>query len=439
MSEALIPPQSPEAEESLLGAMMLSEVAIANAAEVVAASDFYRESHATIYRAILGLYERGEPADIVTVVGELERTEELDGAGGRMAVAALAHGYPTVANAEHYARLVAEKAILRGLIRAGGEISRLGWEQAGDAPDLLNRAEQLVFDLGRSRNADFERVGTVLLERFAQLRHLYEAGTTITGTPSGFRELDKLTAGLQPGNLVILAARPSMGKSALALNIATNVALRHSLPVAVYTLEMSKYEVADRLGAAEAGIDLQRMRTAQMDAAEWGRLAEANGRIAQSMLEISDVGAPTIAEVRSKARRFVARHPNCGLLVIDYLQLMTAGLAENRTQDVSQITRNLKLLARDLNVPILALSQLSRALEARADKRPLLSDLRESGSIEQDADLVIFIYRDDYYDADSDRSGEAEIIVRKHRNGPIGTFRLAFRSRLAKFVDMAVG
>lgn len=437
MTEALVPPQDLDAEESLLGAMMLSEVAIANAAEEVAPTDFYRDRHATIYRAILALYERGEPADMVTVVGELERAEELDKAGGREGVRSLVHAYPTVSNAEHYARLIRDKATLRGLIRAGGEISRLGWEQAGDTSDLLNRAEQTVFGLTRSRSGDFEHIGGILAERFEQLKRLHEAGTTITGTPSGFLDLDRMTAGLQPGNLVILAARPSMGKSALALNIAANVALRRGLPVAVCTLEMSKHEVADRLGAAESGIELQRVRTAQMDAAEWNRLAEASGRIAQTALEIDDAGSSTIAEVRSKARRFVARHPNCGLIVIDYLQLMTAGITDNRVQDVSQITRNLKLLARDLNVPILALSQLSRALETRPDKRPLLSDLRESGAIEQDADVVLFIYRDDYYHDDSDSPGVAELIIRKHRNGPVGTTKLAFLSRLAKFSDLA--
>ncbi len=436
---ALVPPQSLDAEESVLGAMMLSSGAIAAVSEVVDAADFYRESHAKIYRAALSLYAKGEPVDAITLVDELEERGELEDVGGRARVHELAALVPTTANASHYAHIVREAAILRGLIRAGGEISRLGWEGIGEASDLVDRAEQIVFQLAQERaGGDFAHIEALLKESFERITALYESGSDITGVASGFRDLDRLTSGFQRGNLVVVAARPSMGKSAFGLGIAANIAVRHGLPVAVFTLEMSKAEVTQRLMCSEAKVESQRLRTGRLAAEDWPRLTAACDKLAKAPVFVDDTGSVTMMEIRSKARRLKSKHPSLGLVIVDYLQLMTSGTsAENRVQEVSQISRSLKLLARDLDIPILAMSQLSRAVEQRHDKRPILSDLRESGSIEQDADLVAFLYRDDYYNDESDQQGIAEVILAKHRNGPTDTVKLSFLKRFAKFADLA--
>src|SRR6266536_951190 len=376
---APVPPQNLEAEESVLGAMMLSPGAIGAVSEALDAGDFYRESHAKIYRAALALYAKGEPVDAITLVDELEERGELEDAGGRVRIHELAALVPASANAGHYARIVREMATLRRLIRAGGEISRLGWERPGDTTDLVDRAEQVVFDLSQGRvQGDFSHIEELLKESFERITALYEAGAEVTGVPTGFRELDKITSGFQPGNLIIIAARPSMGKSALALCIGTNLAVRHEIPVALFTLEMSKAEVTQRLMCSEGKVESQRLRNGKLAQDDWSRLTAACDKLMKAPIYVDDTGSTTMMDIRSKARRLKSQHPNLGLLVVDYLQLMTSGKdMENRVQEVSQISRQLKVLARDLDVPILAMSQLSRAVEQRHDKRPILSDLRE--------------------------------------------------------------
>jgi replicative DNA helicase len=436
---APVPPQNLEAEESVLGAMLLSPGAIGAVSEILDASDFYRESHGRIYRAAADLYGKGEPVDAITLVDELEERGDLEQVGGRVRIHELAALVPATANASHYARIVREMATLRGLISAGGEVARLGWERPGDTAMLVDRAEQVIFDLSQSRvTSEFSHIESLLKESFERITALYEAGADVTGVPSGFKDLDRLTAGFQPGNLIIIAARPSMGKSALGLCIAANLAVRHELPVALFTLEMSKTEVTQRLMCSEAKVESQRLRTGKLAVDDWPRLTAACDKLAKAPIYVDDSASITMMEIRSKARRLKSREPNLGLIVVDYLQLMTSGTnMENRVQEVSQISRNLKVLARDLDVPILAMSQLSRAVEQRHDKRPILSDLRESGSIEQDADLVAFIYRDEYYNDDSDQQGLAEVILAKHRNGPTDSIKLSFLKRYAKFADLA--
>ncbi len=438
-SAAPVPPQNLDAEESVLGAMMLSPGAIGAVSEILDAADFYRESHGKIYRAGLGLYARGEPVDAITLVDELEERGELGDAGGRVRIHELAALVPAAANAGHYARIVREMATLRGLIRTGQEIARLGWERPGETDALVDRAEQVLFELSQDRvTTEFAHIDQLLKESFERITQLYEAGADVTGTPSGFRDLDRLTSGFQPGNLIIVAARPSMGKSALGLCMATNLAVREAMPVGIFTLEMSKSEVTQRLMCSEAKVESQRLRTGKLAVDDWPRLTAACDKLAKAPIYVDDTGSINLMEIRSKARRLKSQEPNLGLIVVDYLQLMTSGTtAENRVQEVSQISRSLKVLARDLDVPILAMSQLSRAVEQRHDKRPILSDLRESGSIEQDADLVMFIYRDDYYNEESDQQGIAEVNVAKHRNGPTDSIKLSFLKRYAKFSDLA--
>jgi replicative DNA helicase len=442
VAEPQVPPQNLDAEESVLGAMMLSPAAIAAVSEVFTPDgrEYYRESHAKIYRAALALYAKGEPVDAITLVDELDERGELEGVGGKVRIHELAALVPASANAGHYAQIVKETATLRGLIRAGGEIARLGWERPGETADLVDRAEQVLFELSQEKaTSEFSHIETLLKESFERITQLYESGADVTGVPSGFRDLDRITSGFQEGNLVVIAARPSMGKSALGLGVAANLAVRKGVPVALFTLEMSKSEVTQRLMCSEAKVESQRLRTGKLSAEDWPRLTAACDKLAKAPIYVDDTGSITMMEIRSKARRLKSKHADLGLIIVDYMQLMTSGTsAENRVQEVSQISRSLKVLARDLDVPIVALSQLSRAVEQRHDKRPILSDLRESGSIEQDADIVMFIYRDEYYNAEeSDQQGLAEVIVAKHRNGPTDTVKLSFLKRYAKFSDLA--
>ncbi len=388
---APVPPQNLDAEESVLGAMMLSPGAIGAVSEILDAGDFYRESHAKVYRAALALYARGEPVDAITLVDALEERDELEDAGGRVRIHELAALVPATANAAHYARIVREMATLRGLIRSGQEIARLGWERPGEARDLVDRAEQVIFELSQARvTGEFAHIEALLKESFERITALYEAGEEVTGVPSGFRDIDKLTSGFQPGNLIIVAARPSMGKSGLALCMAANIAVRRETPVALFTLEMSKSEVTQRLMCSEAKVESQRLRNGKLAADDWPRLTAACDKLAKAPIYVDDTGSITMMEIRSKARRLKSKEPNLGLIVVDYIQLMTSGATvENRVQEVSQISRNLKVLARDLDVPVLALSQLSRAVEQRHDKRPILSDLRESGCLTGDSRVYL--------------------------------------------------
>src|SRR5215213_6983903 len=439
-STAPVPPQNLEAEESVLGAMMLSPGAIGAVSELLDGSDFYRESHAKMYRAAVDLYGKSEPVDAITLVDALEERGQLEEVGGRGRIHELAALVPATANAAHYARIVRELSTLRGLIRAGGQIAQLGWDRPGETTDLVDRAEQIMFELSQTRVAsEFSHIEDLLKESFERITKLYEAGEDVTGVPSGFRDLDRLTSGFQPGNLVIIAARPSMGKSAFGLCIAANIAMRSSVPVALFTLEMSKSEVTQRLMCSEGKVESQRLRTGKLAQDDWSRLTSACDKLMKAPIYVDDTGSLTMMDIRSKARRLKSSHDDLGLIVVDYPQLMTSGqTVENRVQEVSQISRQLKVLARDLDVPILALSQLSRAVEQRHDKRPILSDLRESGSIEQDADLVAFVYRDEYYNPDeTDQQGLAEVHIAKHRNGPTDTVKLSFLKRYAKFSDLA--
>ena len=420
--------------------MLGSAGPIASVSEIVTASDFYRASHGRIYDAVLALYSKGEPVDAITLIDELDRRGQLEEIGGRARIHELAKIVPASANAGHYGRIVHEAATLRGLINAGADISRLGWERPGETSELVNRAEQIVFDLSQERTSgDLVHIEGLLKESFERISALSDAGTDITGTPSGYRDLDRNTSGFQDGNLIILAARPSMGKSALGLGMAANLAIRHQQPVALFTLEMSSAEVTQRLMCSEARVESQKLRTGRLSQDEWQRLVTVCDRLSKAPIFVDDTGSITLMEIRSKARRLKSKHPELAMIIVDYLQLMTSGATvENRVQEVSQISRSLKLLARDLDLPIVALSQLSRAVEQRHDKRPILSDLRESGSIEQDADLVIFLYRDEYYTGEeSDQQGLAELIVAKHRNGPTDTVKLTFLKRFAKFSDLA--
>jgi replicative DNA helicase len=436
---ARVPPQNAEAEEYVLGAMLLAPGAIGAVSEICRAEDFYRQSHGHIYRAALVLYGRGEPVDAITLVDELDKRGELEDVGGRSRIHELAALVPASANAGHYARIVHEMAILRGLIVAGQEIAVLGYDRPGETTELVDRAEQIIFALSQSRlTSEFSHIEQLLKESFERITALYEAGVEITGIPSGFRDIDRITSGFQPGNLIIIAARPSMGKSALALCMAANLGVRAEIPVALFTLEMSKAEVTQRLMCSEAKVESQKLRSGKLAPDDWPRLTAACDKLARAPIYVDDTGSITMMEIRSKARRLKAREPKLGLIIVDYLQLMTSGFAvENRVQEVSQISRSLKVLARDLEVPIVALSQLSRAVEQRHDRRPILSDLRESGAIEQDSDIVAFIYRDDYYNDESDQQGLAELIVAKHRNGPTDTVKLSFLRRYAKFADLA--
>ena len=393
----------------------------------------------SIYRAALELFQHGRPVDAITLADKLDESGELEQVGGKERIREIATLVPATSNAAHHARIVREMATLRGLTTVGEGIQRLGWERPGETPELVDRAEQMVFDLAQHRiRGSFEHIEVLVRESFEQITKMYESGGEMTGTPTGFRDVDQMTSGLQPGNLVVVAGRPSMGKSAFALGVASNLALHHGTPVAVFTLEMSKLEVAQRLMCSEGRVELQRLRTGRLTPEDWPRLVKACDALTKAPIYVDDTRLTTMLEIRGKARRLKAREPNLGLIMIDYLQLMTSGSnAENRVQEVSQISRSLKVLAGDLEVPVLALSQLSRAVESRTDKRPLLSDLRESGSIEQDADLVMFLYRDEYYNEQSEDQGLAEIILAKHRNGPIGTEKLAFLKRFAKFADLA--
>lgn len=437
---APVPPQALEAEEAVLGAIMLNPVVVDRVSEILQPDDFVRESHRKIYSAAVQLRSRDEPTDPVMLAQELAITGDLEAAGGRARLHELAGIVPATANAPHYARIVRDIAGQRGLIRVGQEIARLGFEQEGEAQERIDQAQALVFDLSQERShVELTRIGVHAREAYDTLIRLHESGEEVIGLSTGFHHLDAMTAGLQPGNLIVLAGRPSMGKSALGIQISAHVVMRDELPVAFFTLEMSETEVTHRLISLESMIDSHRLRTGKLGPEDWTRVTNAVSRIEQAPLYIDDNGAATMLDIRSHARRLKMNEPTLALVVVDYLQMMASGAkAENRVQEVSQISRSLKALARELEVPVLALSQLSRGPEHRHDKRPLLSDLRESGSIEQDADLVMFCYRDEYYNPeDLTVAGLAELIVAKHRNGPTGTVKLTFVKRQARFSDPA--
>lgn len=438
-----VPPQNLEAEESVLGAMMISPGAIAACSELLQADggEFYRESHAKIWRASLALYAKGEPVDAITLTDQLEETGDLDDAGGRVRLHELAALVPSSANAQHYARIVAETALLRGLIRAGGEIARLAWDRPAEAPILVDQAQQITYQLGEGRATDdhTEHVSVSLKDTWTRMSDRAESGSDWVGVPSGLHDLDALTLGFEPGNLIYIAARPSMGKSALLHTILANISVRQGLPTMLFTAEMSKHEVTQRLISREARINSQRLRRARdLDGVEWKSISTAIDVLSKAPFYHDDSGQIRSAYVRTKSRRLKQQHPDLALIGIDYIQLLSgAAKAENATQELTEISRDLKLLARELEVPIIVLSQLSRAVENRVDKRPILSDLRQSGALEQDADLVMFLYRDEYYHEDSDQRGIAECNLAKHRNGPTDMIKLAFQKEYARFGNLS--
>jgi replicative DNA helicase len=437
-----VPPHNLEAERSLLGAMLLSKEAVAVAVEIVrSADDFYKPAHGHVYDAVTTLYAAGNAVDAVTVADELGRLGLLDLVGGLPALFEMQAATPATSNAARYATIVEEHALLRRLIGAAGQIADLGYELPDDVAAAVDRAESLVFEVAQRRVTDsLAPLRDLLSAKLDHLEALYERGETITGVPTGYVDLDERLSGLQPSNLVIVGARPAMGKTSLALGMAAHAALEGGHPVLLFSLEMSHLELTQRLLGAEARVDATRLRNGRLLEADWPKISHAVGRLAEAPIYIDDNPNLTVMEIRAKARRLKSRLGQLGMVVVDYLQLMTGRTnAENRQVEVAEISRGLKILARELEVPVVALSQLSRNLEQRADKRPLLADLRESGSLEQDADVVLFIYRDEVYNPDSADRGTAEVIVAKHRNGPTGITRLAFLDHYTRFANMARG
>lgn len=432
-----VPPQSVEAEQSVLGAIMLDREALYTVLETLRADDFYREAHRMIYRAILDLNERGEAIDLLTVTEELRRRGELEAAGGVAYLTSLTGDVPSVANAGYYARLVAEKAALRSLVQAASRITEMAFSESGSVDQILDEAERLIFEVaGGRRRSGFVTIKDVLLQTFEQLERLSTHKGEVTGVPT-FHDLDRLLSGLQPSDLIICAARPGMGKTSFCLNIAQQVAVKKKLPVAIFSLEMSREQLVQRMLAAEAMVEQQRLRTGYLTEDDWARLVNAAGILGEAPIYIDDTPAISALEVRARARRLQSES-GLGLVVVDYLQLMQAHRrVDNRQQEIALISRAMKSLARELNVPVMVLSQLNRGVEQRQDKRPVMADLLESGAIEADADVIIFLYRPQYYDPDTDKKGIAEVIVAKHRNGPVGTVEMAFLPEFTKFVDLA--
>ncbi len=430
-----LPPQNLSAEQSVLGAMLIDKGAAVRAIEMLHPDSFYRDAHRYIFEAITKLFDRDEPIDSITVTEALRSDGKLDAVGGSVYIADLINGVPTAANVEFYARIVEEKAMLRRLIEAGTRIVSRAFDEPEDIGGVLDAAEKDIFEIALKRvRSGFLGIGDVLKTVLNKIDSMYGKKDQITGIPSGFPDLDAYTAGFQNSDLIIVAARPAVGKTALSLNIAQNVAIKHKIPVAIFSLEMSKEQLAQRMLCSEAEIDHQQFKTANLPDHGWKKLTKALSRLSEAPLFIDDSAAITITEIRAKARRLKLER-GLGLVIIDYLQLMQGSKfrMENRVQEVSEIARSLKTLARELDIPVIAVSQLSRAIEQRTDRRPLLSDLRESGEIEQTADLVLFIHREDYYNPKSPKGNIAEIIIAKQRNGPVGSLELVFRKELAKF------
>ncbi|MDI3533938.1 MAG: replicative helicase [Thermosediminibacterales bacterium] len=432
-----VPPQNIEAEQSVLGSMLIEKEAIVSAAEILTGDDFYKEAHQKIFETIEELSNRGEPVDLITVVEELRKKNQLESVGGMTYIASLANSVPTAANVEHYAKIVKEKSLLRKLIYAATKMASMGYEGSSDIEEILDEAERLVFEIAQKRSvSDFYPIKDVIMQTFDRIEQLYNNKGSMTGVPSGFPDLDRLTSGFQPSDLILIAARPSMGKTSFALNISQYAAIRAKVPVAIFSLEMSKEQLVQRMLCAEANIDSHKLRSGQLEDDDWPRLARAMGPLSEADIFIDDTPGISVMEMRAKARRLKAEK-GLGLIVIDYLQLMQGrGNTENRQQEISEISRSLKALARELNVPVIALSQLSRAPEQRQDHKPILSDLRESGSQEQDSDVVIFLYRDEYYNPNTDKRNIAEVIIAKQRNGPTGVVELVWLKQFTKFASL---
>jgi replicative DNA helicase len=434
------PPHDIAAEQCVLGGMLLSKDAISDVLEVIRPHDYYRPAHQLVHDVVLDLYGRGEPADAVTVAAELTKRGDLTRVGGAPYLHTLIASVPTAANAGYYARIVRERAILRRLVEVGTRIVQLGYSGDGDADELLDRAEAEIYGVSDRRvSEDYHPLSEIMPGALDEIEAIGSRGGALTGVPTGFSDLDALTNGLHPGQMVVIAARPALGKSTLALDLARAAAVKHGLPSVIFSLEMGRNEITMRLLSAEARVPLHSMRTGQMSDEDWTRLARRMSEVVEAPLYIDDSPNMTMMEIRAKCRRLKQRH-DLKLVIIDYLQLMSSPKrVENRQQEVSEMSRSLKLLAKELDVPVIAVAQLNRGPEQRTDKKPLLSDLRESGSIEQDADMVILLHREDAYERESPRAGEADFIVAKHRNGPTATVTVAFQGHFSRFVDMAPG
>lgn len=435
--EQRIPPQNVEAEQAVLGAMMLEHNAVVAAMEKLRPGDFYREVHRTIFEAMEHLHHDNKEVDVITLPEELRRMKKLDDVGGLEYVLSLPNLVATAANIEYHANIVAEKALARNIITTCTELTSEAYDGEKEPEDLLDDAERRILQISESkRRGDFAPVGVVVEETLDKITKLYENKAGITGLPTGFRDLDRLTSGLQPSDLILVAARPSMGKTAFTLNIAQNVGVKQHKTVAFFSLEMSQEQLVQRLLCQIAHIDSQKLRTGQLNSDdEWTKLTDACDKLYQAPIYIDDTPGISVTEMRSKARRLKAEH-GLDLIIVDYLQLMQGRSSESRQQEISEISRSLKALARELKVPLIALSQLSRSVESRQDKRPMLSDLRESGALEQDADIVSFLYREDYYDKETENQHITEIILAKHRNGPVGSVKLYFKGEYTLFLNL---
>jgi len=433
-----LPPQNIEAEQALLGAIFLEPSSLTLASELLIPEDFYRASHQKIFTCMLKLSDQGEPFDLVTVTSELADQKILEEVGGVSYLSDLANSVPTAANVEYYGKIVEEKSILRRLIRTATHIASEGYAREDEVEVLLNEAEKNILEVAQRKNSGvFQNIKDVLVQTYDDIEVLHNRKGDITGIPTGFSDLDRMTAGFQRNDLIIVAARPSVGKTAFALNIAQNVATKTDENVAIFSLEMGAQQLVMRMLCAEGNIDAQRLRTGSLTADDWGKLTMAMGSLSNAGIYIDDTPGIRVGEIRSKCRR-LKQEGGLGMILIDYLQLIQGNgrSGENRQQEVSEISRALKALARELEVPVIALSQLSRGVEQRQDKRPMMSDIRESGSIEQDADIVAFLYREDYYEKDTENQNIIEIIIAKQRNGPVGTVQLAFVKEYNKFVNL---
>lgn len=432
-----IPPHSIEAEQSVLGSMLMDRDAIAAAAEILKNEDFYQPHHQAIYEAMVDLYVKNEPVDLVTLKNRIEEKGVLEQVGGVQYLTELAAAVPTSAHIKQYVQIVEEKSILRRLIKASQEIVGLGYEAKEDVEYIMNHAEEQIFNIMQNRRTEeFSPIREVLITSFEKIENIYKSQEKVTGIATGFYDLDFKTTGLQASDLVLIAARPSMGKTAFALNIAQYASTRGQIPTAIFSLEMSKDQLVNRMIAVEAMLDSQKIRTGELQDEDWIKIARAMGPLAEAPIYIDDTPGISPMEMRAKCRK-LKLEKGLGLIVIDYLQLMSGnGRTESRQQEISEISRALKALAREMEAPVVALSQLSRAPEARADHRPMLSDLRESGAIEQDADVVMFLYRDEYYHPDSEAKNQAELIIAKQRNGPTGTVHLGWLGQYTKFVNL---
>ncbi|MCT4618075.1 MAG: replicative DNA helicase [Marinisporobacter sp.] len=432
-----VPPHNIDAEQSVLGAMILDKEAIVMSTELIRGEDFYKEAHKEIYDAIIALYSRDEPVDLVTLSEELGQRQTLEAIGGITYLTSLSSAVPTTTNVKYYAKIVEEKSILRRLIKASSEILEKGYQAEEEVNNILDLAEKNIFDISQKKSQEgFTGIREVLLEAFDQIDSLYKNKGGITGLTTGFVDIDRKTSGLQRSDLILIAARPSMGKTAFSINVAQNAAIKTDASVAIFSLEMSKEQLVQRMLSSESHIEIQKIRTGGLTEDEWPKLAKAMGPLAQAKIFIDDTPGITVMEMKAKCRR-LKMEQGLDLVLIDYLQLMSGdGRSESRQQEISNISRSLKGLAREMDCPVIALSQLSRAPELRADHRPILSDLRESGAIEQDADIVMFLYRDEYYHDDSEKKNIGEVIIAKQRNGSTGTVELAWLGPFTKFANL---